>query len=147
MPESQNIFYPFLFHQRFFVWKMTPVSRKKDSKEKSASCQPPFSRVIWVFPKIGVPQNGWLKMENPIKMEHPIFGTPHIGKNKDAPTNLIFQRVLFMDDKGCPYTIPWIQTAPLGRCWKIDMRTLDSTTWLTYPSTNPSKIRRKKLPL
>ena len=24
---------------------------------------------IWVFPKIGVPQNGWLKMENPIKMD------------------------------------------------------------------------------
>ena len=21
---------------------------------------------IWVFPKIGIPQNGWLKMENPI---------------------------------------------------------------------------------
>ena len=25
--------------------------------------------VIWVFPKIGVPQNGWFKMENPIKMD------------------------------------------------------------------------------
>ena len=24
---------------------------------------------IWVFPKIGVPQNGWLNMENPIKMD------------------------------------------------------------------------------
>ena len=24
---------------------------------------------IWVFPKIGVPQNGWFMMENPIKME------------------------------------------------------------------------------
>ena len=23
---------------------------------------------IWVFPKIGVPQNGWFIMENPIKM-------------------------------------------------------------------------------
>ena len=22
----------------------------------------------WVFPKIGVPQNGWFIMENPIKM-------------------------------------------------------------------------------
>ena len=26
-------------------------------------------RYIWVFPKIGVPQNGWLMMENPIKMD------------------------------------------------------------------------------
>ena len=23
----------------------------------------------WVFPKIGVPQNGWFMMENPIKMD------------------------------------------------------------------------------
>ena len=34
---------------------------------------------IWMFPKIGVPQNGWFIMENPIKMgdlggNTPIFG-------------------------------------------------------------------------
>ena len=28
-----------------------------------------FGIDIWVFPKIGVPQNGWFIMENPIKME------------------------------------------------------------------------------
>ena len=25
-----------------------------------------FLFTIWVFPKIGVPQNGWFRMENPI---------------------------------------------------------------------------------
>ena len=39
---------------------------------------------IWVFPKIGVPQNGWFKIENPIiKMadlgrKPTILGTPHM---------------------------------------------------------------------
>ena len=39
---------------------------------------------IWMFPKIGVPQNGWFIVENPIKMDDlggfPIFfGNTHIG--------------------------------------------------------------------
>ena len=38
---------------------------------------------IWVFPKIGVPQNRWFIMENPIKMDDlggksTIFGSIHI---------------------------------------------------------------------
>ena len=37
---------------------------------------------IWVFPKIGVPQNGWFILENPIKLDGlgvPLFfGNIHI---------------------------------------------------------------------
>ena len=42
--------------------------------------------LIWVFPKIGVPQNGWSMMENPMKMDdlrvyHYFWKHPFVGWN------------------------------------------------------------------
>ena len=45
---------------------------------------------MWVFPKIGLPQNGWKKMENPIKMDDlvgkpTIFGNIHLFSMAKIP--------------------------------------------------------------
>ena len=36
---------------------------------KVSGCRSGINGSIWMFPKIGVPQNGWLIMENHIKMD------------------------------------------------------------------------------
>ncbi len=64
-----------LGYQTLVIWRM-PVTTTMKSNQFQASIflrletqKTATSRGIWVFPKIGVPQNGWGKMENPIKMD------------------------------------------------------------------------------
>ena len=50
---------------------------------------------IWVFPKIGIPQNGWFIMENPIKMDDlgaPLFSETSISMLVDAACSLFQTR-------------------------------------------------------
>ena len=49
-----------------------------------------FNILVWVFPKIGIPQNGWFIMENPIKMDD--LGYPYFRKH---PYVLNFQGLYF----------------------------------------------------
>ena len=46
-----------------------PMARGPKKMGNSREDVPGKKKTIWVFPKIGVPQNGWFIMENPIKMD------------------------------------------------------------------------------
>ena len=65
-----------------------------------------LGRKIWRFPKIGVPQNGWFTMENPIKMDDlgiPLFfGNIHMTFGEGP-----FWGIFFGGKVGVEKSGPW----------------------------------------
>ena len=56
------------FQARFDVsFRESILSKQPGKKTYIGHVFQPFP--MWVFPKIGIPQNGWFRMEDPIKMD------------------------------------------------------------------------------
>ena len=74
---------------------------------------------IWVFPKIGVPQNGWFTRENPIRIDDlggtPVFGNTHIKESQADKFFFELPSTAISRPRVALVAPPWAQGVPSDR--------------------------------
>ena len=98
------------------------------SESRVGFCNKPTLRnqKIWVFPKIGVPQNGWFVMENPIEMDDlrvPLFSETSVWRFQETSGNSAWEDVWVWAPQ---QLFTWKEVISNRLCWNGPM--LKNTT-------------------
>ena len=103
----------------------TPLTYSTWQLQEEPHSQKPMQ--IWVFQKIGVPQNGWFIMENPIKMDDlgvPLFSETPIClqtlalPTKMKPMNQHLSTFIYTASKHVDRSMIYTQPSLLTKTWK-----------------------------
>ena len=97
-----------------------------------------YYQCIWVFPKIGVPQNGWFIMDNLIKMDDfgvPLFSETSISYNYTySKPSLLLQQLLHTSaTRKTPGTSVFCINSNMARIIPACLRSCSNGVWVVGP--------------